>query len=161
MWRRHTVDAIGLSIDLHHAWPILDFSPFGPAGVYQPIADTDGAVFVRYGAGQTLESYVQLLGDRLSTVSVTEEATQLRAGEGARRLDIGVRAPSSEAYFATAGDYPEHQTLPERHDAIAVIGFTHRDTPILVGYRIAAQHLARFRETLEHMLGSVELSQRP
>jgi hypothetical protein len=163
VWQRRTVEPVGLAIDTFGDWPVLDFAPYGAAGIFQQVADTGGAVFLRYGPGQTVDDYVRLLGGSLITPTILGERSVHTAGQPATRVDIALRADSYEAYHSAdaADGGVRHETVPARLDHIAVIGFAHRGTPVLVGYRIPERLMNRYRSVLEHVLASVEPSAEP
>lgn len=48
-----------------------------------------------------------------------------------------------------------HGTIPERRTLIVVIGFSNRDIPILVGYRLPEEIVPTYQDQLEEMMESV------
>ena len=152
-WSRHPIEAIGLAVDVYRPWPIQTMPLPGGAIVYQT-APGGGAVFVRYGPGETLDAYLAGLGGALTTAEiVADEATRV-LGEPARRATVElVRQPVG--IYRDDGDGLVHEQAPESGARIVVTGFSYHGTPVLVGYRIQDEQAAEHWAVLERIVNSV------
>jgi hypothetical protein len=157
LWLHHVITAIGLSLNVFQAWPLLSMSDVGAEGIYQPVGDTSGIVFVRYGPEDTVEKYVGKLGGMFTQVSVVSDSAVVVDGLHARRVTVRVVSLSREMYDADMSEGVTHRTLPEERTYICVTGFSHRGLSILAGYRMPEKSLEQYRERLEQMLSSISL----
>lgn len=157
IWAHHVITAIGLSLNVFQAWPLLSMSDVGAQGIYQPVGDTSGIVFVRYGPEDTVEKYVGKLGGMFTQVSVVSDGPVAVGALQARRVTVRVISLSREMYEGDTSQGVTHHTLPEERTYICVIGFSHRGPSILAGYRMPEESLERYRERLEQMLSSISL----
>ncbi len=158
MWVSHTIAAIGLSLNVFQPWPLLSMSDVGAAGIYQPIGDTNGIVFVSYGPEETVDKYIEKLGGMFTAVSVVSDTTVTVAGREARRVTLRMVTQPREMYRDELGRGIRHKTLPEARTLLSVIGFSNRGIPILVGYRVPEESLGQYKERLEAILMSTSVS---
>ena len=139
----HKFPEIGLAMDLHSVWPVLSLGAVGAMGIYQPVANTTGIVFVRYGPGETVDEFVRQLGGMLTDITVLHDKPITFAGEDGRRVTVRMTM---------------HLRKPVERTTLVVIGFSHRGIPILVGYRVLDKALRRYQTQLEGIFDSVALS---
>lgn len=158
MWVAHTIAAIGLTLKIFAPWPLLPMSEAGGAGIYQPVADTSGIVFVRHGPEDTVEKYIGKLGGMFTQVSVIEDVPTTVSGREARRVTIRLVTPAREVYDGDTSTAITHRTLREERTRICVVAFSNRGIPILGGYRMPEESLARYRVQLEKILNSISVS---
>ena len=158
VWVAHTIAVIGLTLNVFAPWPLLSMSDVGGAGIYQPVADTSGIVFVRYGPEETAEEYIGKLGGMFTQVSIMSDASVTVGGREARRVTLRLVTPAREMYDGDTSKGIAHRTLPEERTRICVIAFSNRGIPILVGYRMLEESLKRHRAQLEKILSSISVS---
>lgn len=158
LWVVHSIAAIGLTLNVFAPWPLLPMSEVSTTGIYQPVADTSGIVFVRYGPEDTLENYIGKLGGMFTQVSIVSDMPVTVGGRQARRVTLRMVTPSMEMYDGDTSKGVTHRTLPAEHTRICVIGFGNRGIPILTGYRMPDESYERYREQLERILSSISLS---
>jgi hypothetical protein len=155
---QHVITAIGLSLKLFAPWPLLSMSGVGAEGIYQPVADTSGIVFVRFGSNETVEEYVSKLGGMFTEVSVIGDEAATVAGRPARRITVRIVAQPREMYRSEPGGGITHKTLAPERTVLTVIGFNNRGIPILTGYRMPEESLSQHKEQLEKILSSISVS---
>lgn len=150
---RHELPELGLSIALHPDWPVVSMAPFGSEGFYQPVADTGGIVFVRHGESETLDCYLGQLGGMGTEVVVLRDEQTTVSGMRARRVTVQLTTRARDVYRSTPKGM-EHATLPTEPVTLCVTGFTHRGTPILIGYRLPAKDAGRHTAAVEAIIDS-------
>jgi hypothetical protein len=154
----HTIATIGLTLNVFAALPLNEMTDGSATGVYQPVADTTGIVFVRYGPDDTVDRYVARLGGMFTDVSITSDIPVVVDGQQARRVTVRIASRAREMYTSDPSQGVTHRALPEEVIEISVLAFSHRGMWILAGYRMPELSLERYREVLERMLGSISLS---
>lgn len=154
-WTEYSIEEVGISFQLYRAWPALPLEESGYAGVYQPVADTSGIVFVRYGTGQTVGDYVRKLGGMLTKVSILSDRRFIYRGKRARGVTVALDTSKRRVYFQNANEGASHKTFPAERVLISVIGFRHRGIPVLTGYRIPKVYLKTYKSILGHMVNGV------
>jgi len=154
-WTTYAIEDLGISFQSVRAWPVLPLDEPGYAGVYQPIADTSGIAFVRYGKGQTVNAWFQKLGGMSTDVSILSDKQFIYRGKRARRLTVALDTPNRRVYFQDSSSRSSDKTFPAAREVLSVIGFRHRGIPVLAGYRIPEPHLKTYESILEQILNSV------
>jgi hypothetical protein len=149
---------IGVAIDLEPAWPVLELSEPGVSGLYQPVADTTGIVFVRHGATESVDAFVARLGGMFTEVAVVDDQPVDISGRDGRRVTVVMMTAPIGMYRADFGGDPEHEPVGAARMVVSVIGTEHRDIPILVGYRLPEEALPLYRDALEAIVTSTKLS---
>lgn len=157
LWVAHTIDAIGLTLNVVAQWPLLSMKDIGTEGIYQTVDDTSGIVFVRYGSEETVKKYIGKLGGMFTEVSMIGDKTLTVSGRTARRVTVRMVLPPREMYRDEPGWGIGHETLPAEHTVLTVIGFNNRDIQILAGYRIPEESLDHYRYKVEYMLNSISI----
>lgn len=157
MWVHHVIAAIGLSFNVFEPWPLLPMSDVGEKGIYQPVGDTSGIVFVRYGPEETVEKYIGKLGGMFTKVSMIGDEALTVSDRSARRVTVRMVSQPREMYRDEPGRGITHETLPAERTVLTVIGFSNRGIPILVGYRIPEESIERYRYKVESMLKSISI----
>ena len=156
----HDLPEIGLSVDLEPAWPVLPLAEPDVRGIYQPVADTTGIVFVRYGPSESVDGYVSRLGGMLTEVERVEDRPVEYAGLDGRRVTLEMTTAPTELYWIDASGEPSHRPVLPARTVLSVVGIEHRATPILVGYRLPAEALQAYRDVVEAIIGSTTVAWR-
>ena len=140
----HVIPEISLSfaIDPTRA---LETHPLDDGAIVIQRFPGDAAVFVRYGAAQTLDRFVEGLGERLTTATTLADEPARVAGHAARRLTIALERRGKQI--------PSRPTY--RPSRIVVIGFAARDVPVLIGYRLPEGSGDDVQTTVERFLSSL------
>ena len=150
VWRRHLVPEIGLSFDVNSSWP-LEMVELDDGAIVSQWLPNDGAVFVRYGADQTLDRFLAGLGDLLTAATTLADEPVSIAGRPARRLTVSLE--------------PRRKQIPGPRTAgrnlIRVTGFSVRGVPVLVGYRLPDEGEGDIRAEVERIVDSVDLEEEP
>ncbi len=158
IWLRHTINDIGLSLNIFREWPVLSMGGVGVTGIYQPINNTSGIVFVRYGVKETLKEFIGKLGDMLTSVSVISDAPLIYCKKKARRVILRMVTQSHEMYQDDIFEGMSHRLLPETRNLLFFIGFRNRGVPIIVGYRMPEEILPVYQNQLDEIINSVSIS---
>ncbi len=153
-WQRRTIPEIGLALDFRSELAIESVELHGGRHVYQRLLGNDGFVFVRYGTHETLQEFIATPADMITSVSVVEDNPVPYYGKQARQLRLVLSRQGLRAYSFEPGGLV-HSDIPEQRTIISVIGFTHNNVPILVGFRIPESYLDQFRPQLDAFLKSV------
>jgi hypothetical protein len=149
------IQPAGVWVDLNPEWPLYQDVVPSQGRVYQPIGDTGGTVFVRYGADATVDACLAGLGGGLPQPPTLLEDQRLQVrGLPARRVRLIQERGSAEMY--TSGKTgPEHRTLPAGRDVIVAVGMEVRGVSVLAGYIVPEQAVERFRAVLDAIVASV------
>lgn len=156
---RHEISEIQLTVDVHPDWPVLSLADVGAAGIYQPVAGTSGIVFVRYGAGEAVDTFVRQLGGMWTTVAVVQDEAVTLAGKDGRRVTVRMTTRPREMYRNDPDAGVSHETLPQTRTLLSVIGISHRGIQILLGYRLPEDQLRKFKTVLERIVNSAAFSE--
>lgn len=154
----HELPEIGLAVELDPAWLVLPLTEPDAAGIYQPVADTTGIVFVRYGPSESVDAYVSRLGGMLTEVERVEDRPVEYAGLDGRRVTLEMMTAPTELYWTDASGEPSHRPVLPARTVLSVVGIEHRGTPILVGYRLPAEALQAYRDVVEAIIGSTTVA---
>jgi hypothetical protein len=154
-WRRLRLDAVDLSFEVHSRWPVRTSGSAERGGVFQSVADTEGVLFVRYGPDETIDAFIARLSDYVTRAIVTGDEQVTFKGLPARRLLARTdREPVRVYRQGPAG--PIDSESSRLVSVVKALGFVHRGTPVLVGYRLTEESVPEFGALAEHMVGSVE-----
>jgi hypothetical protein len=149
-WNRHAIPEIGLSFDVNRDWPLDSLDLPGGRIVSQRLPGEAGSFFVRYGPAQTLAATVSALG---GTVTTEVDEPVALAGRPARRLVVKITTRGGGSFV---DDAPARDRAPLVVTQLVLVGLTVGGTPVIAGYRLAAEARATSEPVLERMLGSVE-----
>ncbi|HKG24529.1 MAG TPA: hypothetical protein VKB09_02725 [Thermomicrobiales bacterium] len=144
-WQRHRLSALGLSFEVDSTRS-LDTVPLDDGAILTQRFADEAAVFVRYGPDQTLDRFLAGLGDLLTTATTLADEPVQIAGHPARRLTVSLQRRGKQI--------PGRPTY--RPSRIEVTGFSVRDIPVLVGYRLPEGSSDDIRAAVERFAGSVD-----
>jgi hypothetical protein len=146
---RHAIADLGLSFPADSSWAI-DSRPLGADAIVTARLDDAATFFVRYGAGQTLDRFVDGLGDLLTEARVVADEPAQVLGQPARRVTVSL------AHKGRPIPGPR-STLPLRLvvNTLAVGG-----VPVLVGYRVPADAQDETVRALEAVVDGLALDRR-
>ena len=157
-WERYPIPPIGLAIERYVPWPAALAELTSGANFYQRIPDTEGLVFLRYGAQETPETYLNSLVDAVRMYEIVDDRTVEFLGDRARRLTITQHRSEMGVYRSEqSGDPPTHTTLPRMTTLIEITAFTAHGLPVLVGFRIDVDRMPEHRSVIDRIVASVSL----
>jgi hypothetical protein len=150
------VPAAGVRIRLNPAWPLYQDLQSESGYVYQPIGDTHGTVFVRYGPDATLEACLTGLGRSLPTppVLVADQRWEVH-GLPARRVQL-VQDRGTAMMYTSGPEGAEHRLLPAGRVVFVAVGIEGIRVPVLAGYDVPETALESFGAVLEDIIASVQ-----
>jgi hypothetical protein len=142
--RRHRIPELGLSFETDPAWA-LDARPLDGGTIVSQRLPNDAVFFVRYGPSQTLDRFLDALGDMFTTATVIDDGPDRIAAVPARRVTVRL----------------DRRPIPGRSAEtpamLRVIGFEMRGVPVLVGYRMREERTGEIESALEQIVESVGL----
>jgi hypothetical protein len=144
---RHVIPAIGLSFEVEAGRAVETYPLEGGTIVSQRLPG-DAVVFVRFGAGETLDRFLAGLGDALSEATTLADEAVTIAGRPARRVTVSLHRKGKQIPSRPT-------TVPS---LIRVIGFAAGDVPVLVGYRVREDAGDEVRAAAERMVQSVAIN---
>jgi hypothetical protein len=144
--RRHVIPAIGLSIEVD-AGRAVETHPLEDGAIVTQRLPGDAVVFVRYGAGETLDRFLAGLGDALTEAMMLAEEPASIAGRAARRVTVSVHRRGKRIPGRTT-------SVPS---LIQVTGFAAGAVSVLVGYRVREDASDEVRAAAERMVASVAM----
>jgi hypothetical protein len=148
--------AAGVRFRVNPSWAL--YQDIGPESgyVYQPIADTHGTVFVRYGPDATVEASLARLGNDLPTPPVLVADQRLDVhGLAARRVHL-VQDRGTPKMYTSGPAGPEHRLLPAGRAVYVAVGFEAMRVPVLAGYDVPETALETLSYVLEDIIASVQ-----
>lgn len=148
-WTRRVIPEANLSIATNPQWPALE----QPYVFYQTFGWDNGAFSVHWGEDATMEWYLAHTG--LGSIGHTRVIDEDRSVEIAcmpgRRVRLRVIAHQlGHPISATSSGLPTPPFDPEI--IFVAIGFTVRDAPVRVGYRLPSSERAEFEALLEQVI---------
>ena len=154
-WTPRVIDPLGLAVDFNAAWSVETVVIPGGAVVRQYLPNGAGEIFVRYGDDETVERFIAIQHDAVTTVTVSADEAATIAGYAARRVTMTAERPAMRVY-----DVPEEggfvdQHRPARVRRIVVYALSLETTPVLIGYDVTSESLAALQSMLDHFLASV------
>ncbi len=146
--------AAGLRVRVNPAW--ARYQDLGPESgyVYQPIADTNGTVFVRYGPDATVDAYLQGLATGFPPPALVSDQAWDLHGLAARRVRL-VQDRGGATMYTSGPTGPEHRDLPAGRFVYVAIGCEALRLPILAGYEVPEAALEQFTAVLDDLLAGV------
>ena len=123
--------------------------------VRQYLPNGAGEIFVRYGDDETVERFIAIQRDAVTTVTVSADEAATIVGYAAHRVTMTAARPAMRVY-----DVPEEggfvdQHRPARVRRIVVYALSLGTTPVLIGYDVTSESLAALQSMLDHFLASV------
>jgi hypothetical protein len=154
-WARQEIADAGLAVEVDAGWPVETVPIPGGAVVRWKLPGGAGEVFVRYGDEETVDRFVAIQRDAVTTVTVGADEAVTIGGRPARRLTIEAERPPMRVY-----DYPAEggfvdERRPARRRRLVVLGFDRAGTPVVAGYDATTDALPELQPALDRFLKSV------
>jgi hypothetical protein len=140
-------------VDLDPSWAV--YQELGPlAGhVYQPVGDTNGTVFVRYGPDATLPAYLAGLATGYPPPALVEDQRWDLHGLPARRVRLV--QDRGGAPMSSGASAPAHRPLPAGRFVYVAVGCEALRVPFLAGYEVPEAALEEVGTALDAIIASV------
>ena len=157
-WTRQALPDAGLAVEIDAGWSTETVPIPGGAVVRWQLPGGAGEVFVRYGDEETVDRFVAIQRDAVTTVVVTADEPVEIGSHPARRVTIEAERPPMRVY-----DYPveggfvdEHR--PARRRRLVVLGFAQTSPPVIAGYDATSDALPTLQPALDRFLASITVS---
>jgi hypothetical protein len=154
----HRVDLpVGVQVELNPAWALSQEVGPDSGYVYQPVADTPGTVFVRYGPDATVDAYLAALATSYPPPTLVSDRACDLHGVPARRVRL---LQDRDVPAMSTPPQTERQQAPPASGRIVfvAVGCEAVRLPFLVGYEVPERAIEEFGETLDDIIASVRPS---
>ncbi len=154
-WTRREIADAGIAVEVDDGWAVETVPIPGGAVVRWKLPGGAGEVFVRYGNEETVDRFVAIQRDAVTTVAVAADDAVTIGGRPARRLTIEAERPPMRVYDypAEGGFVDEHR--PARRRRLVVLGFAQTGPPVIAGYDATIDALPALQPALDRFLASV------